>query len=52
MKDRFNQIDQGCKTIKAKLAATVKDIDKVEACLSKKEYLKKLRAETAKYLQP
>ena len=52
MQDQYNQIDFTCKAIKSKLAGTIKDIDKVEDCLEKKEYLKKLRAETAKHLQP
>lgn len=48
----FNAIDKRCKAIKRRLADTVKDVDKVEACLSKKQYLEKLRAQTAKYLEP
>ena len=52
MKDQYNEIDGTCKIIKIELAGTIKDLDKVEDCLDKKEYLKKLRAETAKYLQP
>ena len=48
----FNEIDQSCKIIKKRLAASVKDIDRVEECLTKKEYLKKLKVATKKYLEP
>lgn len=48
----FNEIDQSCKIIKRRLAASVKDIDRVEECLTKKEYLKKLKVATKKYLEP
>lgn len=48
----FNEIDQSCKVIKKRLAATVKDLDRVEECLGKKEYLQKLRVATAKCLEP
>ena len=49
MEDEFNKIDSQCKVIKRRLATSVKDIDRVEECLNKKNYLLKLRAETAKY---
>lgn len=32
----FNAIDQRCKIVKARLAASVKNIDRVEECLAKK----------------
>jgi hypothetical protein len=50
--EEFNQLDQQCKQIKKKLGASIKDLDRVEECLSKKDYLLKLRSQTAPYLQP
>ena len=38
--------------IKKRLAVTIRDVDRVEECLGKKEYLQKLRVATAKYLEP
>ena len=48
----FKIIDSECKQIKNKLTSSIKDLDQIEGCLGKKEYLLKLRAETAKYLEP
>jgi hypothetical protein len=48
----FIEIEQNCKVIKRRLAANVKDVDRVEECLSKREYLKKLRKATEKYIEP
>lgn len=52
MQDDFNNLDRQCKAIKATLAVSIRNIDKVEDCIGKKEYLMRLRAETSKHLNP
>ena len=46
----YTDIDDKCNTVKRALSASLPDLNQAEECLAKKDYLLKLRTQTAKYL--
>jgi hypothetical protein len=48
----YDSIEAKCQEVKKRMMVRIKDADKIDACLRKKEYFSKLRSRTLEYLHP